>query len=142
MIWNTQKELHYLHNDYPLAPEKLIVEDDWLSPFCKNLKEKFDLASDKTTKLIPTLFNKEKYVLHVRNLNLYKDLGMKLTKINRMLQFNESPWLAKYIDFNTNKRSNAKNAFEKDFFKLMNNAIFWKNTRKFEKENKSQTHKQ
>ena len=102
------KELHYLHNNYPLAPEKLIVQDDWLSPFCKNLKENFDLASDKTTKLIPTLFNKEKYVLHVRNLSLYKDLGMKLTKIHRVLQFNETPWLAKYIDFNTNKRSNEK----------------------------------
>ena len=110
------KELHYLHNDYPLAPEKLIVQDDWLSPFCKKLKEKFGLASDKTTKLISTLFNKEKYVFHIRNLSLYKDLGMKLTKIYRVLQLNESPWLAKYIDFNTNKRSYAKNAFEKYFF--------------------------
>ena len=61
------KELHYLHNDYPLAPEKLIVQDDWLSPFCKNLKEKFGLASDKTTKLIPTLFNKKNmyYILEI-----------------------------------------------------------------------------
>ena len=50
------KTLHYLHNDYLLAPEKLIIQDDWLSPFCKNLKEKFGLASDKTTTLIPTLF--------------------------------------------------------------------------------------
>ena len=65
---------------------------------------------------MPTLFNKEKYVLHVRNLSLYKDFGIKLTKIHRVLQIKESPWLAKYIDFNTNKRSNAKNAFEKDFF--------------------------
>ena len=67
VIWNTQKELHYLHNDYPLAPEKLIVQVDWLSPFCKNLKEKFGLASDKTTKLIPTLFNKENmyYILEI-----------------------------------------------------------------------------
>ena len=110
------KELHYLHSDYPLAPEELIVQDDWLSPFCKNLKEKFGLTSDKTTKLIPTLFNKEKYVLHVRNLSLYKDLDRKLTKIHRVLQFNESPWLAKYIDFNTNKKSNAKKCFRKTFF--------------------------
>ena len=61
------KELHYLHNDFPLAPEKLIVQDDCLSTFCKNLKEKFGLASDKTTKLIPTLFNKENmyYLLEI-----------------------------------------------------------------------------
>ena len=49
---------------------------------------------------MPTIFNKEKYVLHVRNLNFYKDLGMKLTKIHRVLQFDESPWLAKFINFN------------------------------------------
>ena len=102
------KELHYLHNDYPLAPEKLIVQEDCLSPFCKNLKEKFGLASDKTTKLIPTLFNKENYVLYVRNLSLYKDLGMKLTKIHRVLQFNESPWFAKYIYFNIKKGKKQK----------------------------------
>ena len=106
----------------------ITLQDDWLSPFCKNLKEKFNLASDKTTKLVPTLFNKEKYVLHATNLNLYTDLGAKLTKNHKVLQFDESPCLAKYIDLNTNKRSNAKkkNAFEKDIFKLMNNAVFGK----------------
>ena len=67
---------------------------------------------------------------------------MKLTKIHRVLQFNESPWLAKCIDFNTKKEKKQKNNFEKDYFKLMNNAVFGKNIRKFEKENKSQTHKQ
>ena len=49
---------------------------------------------------------------------------MKLNKIHRVLQFNESPWLAKYINFNTEKRKEAKYAFEKDYFKLMNNAVF------------------
>ena len=107
----------------PLPLKKLIVRYDWLSPFCKKLKEKFGLASDKTTKLIPALFNKEKYVLHIRNLSLYKDLGMKLTKIRRVLQFNESLWLAKYIDFNTNNLRQTK-CFRKRFFKLMNNAVF------------------
>ena len=52
--------------------------------------KKNGLASDKTTKLIPILFNKEKYVIHIRNLSLYKDFGMKLTKIHTVLQFNDS----------------------------------------------------
>ena len=72
------ENLHDLRNDYPLAPKNLMVQDEWLSPYCKHLKEKFDLQSYKTTKLIPTLFNKGKYVSHTRNLELYLELGIKL----------------------------------------------------------------
>ena len=77
-------------------------------------------------KLITSLGPREKYVLHVRNLKLYTDLGMKLTKVHRAVTFKQSRWLKEYIDFNTKKRSVASNTFEKNFFKLMNNSIYGK----------------
>ena len=120
------KELHGLHNDYPLAAEKVKVTKNMLSDYCKNIANKYQISTGLVHKLIPTLSNKEKYVLHYRNLQLYTDLGLKLTKVHRVLEFNQSAWLKEYIDFNTHKRTNAKNAFEKDFFKLMNNSVFGK----------------
>ena len=83
--------LHDLHNDYPLALEKIAVQENGYHRIAKKRKEKFNLASDRTTRLIPTLFNKNKYVLHIRNLELYLELGLKLTKIHKVLQFNEFP---------------------------------------------------
>ena len=100
------KNLHDLHNDYPLAPEQIVV--------------------NKVSKLIPNLGNKKKYVLHYENLKQYLRLGLKLTHIHRGIKFKESPWLEKYISLNTKLRTEAKNEFEKDFFKLMNNAVFGK----------------
>ena len=120
------KELHNLHNDYPLAPEKIKVRKDMLSDYSQKIAEKFNVSTGLVHKLIPTLGKKEKYVLHYRNLQLYLNLGLKLTKIHRVLEFNQSPWLKPYIDFNTQKRANGKNPFEKDFFKLMNNSVFGK----------------
>ena len=119
-------ELCNLHNDYPCAPEKMNITKDMLSPYCKQIQEKFGISIGQVSKLVPTLLNKTKYVLHYRNLQLYLELGLKLKKGHRVLEFNQSPWLKKYIEYNTNKRIQAKNVFEKDFFKLMNNSVFGK----------------
>ena len=120
------QELHDLHNDFPLAPEKLKVNKNMLSEYCQKISEKFNISSGQVHKLITMLGKKEKYVLHYRNLQLYLSLGLKLKKVHRVLQFNQSPWLKKYIDFNTNKRTLSSNDFEKNFFKLMNNSVFGK----------------
>ena len=120
------QKLHDLHNDYPLGPEKIKVTDDMLAGYSKKIARKYNISTGLVHKLIPTLKNKQKYVLHYRNLQLYIDLGLKITKVHRVLKFNQSPWLKQYIDFNTEKRKNAKNSFEKDFFKLMNNSVFGK----------------
>ena len=120
------EELHDLHNDYPCAPEKIKVTDDMLSDYCREIKNKFKIRSGNVYKLIPTLRDKKNYVLHEENLKLYLSLGLKLKKVHRVLEFDEKPWLKEYIDFNTENRTNAKNAFEEDFFKLMNNSVFGK----------------
>ena len=120
------QELHDLHNDYPLGPEQIKVAKDMLSDYCKKIADKFNISSGLVHKLIPSLNDKEKYILHYRNLQSYLSLGLKLKKIHRVLQFDQSPWLKQYIDLNTQKRTHAKNSFEKDFFKLMNNSVFGK----------------
>ena len=120
------EELHDLHNGYPLAPESKEIDASMLSDYAKSIAEKFQLSVGGVRKLVTSLGSREKYVLHVRNLKLYTDLGMKLTKIHRAVTFKQSPWLKNYIDFNTKKRSVARNTFEKDFFKLMNNSIYGK----------------
>ena len=100
-------ELHVLHNDYPLAPGKLAIP--------------YEILSDCMTNAV---HNKANYVLHYRNLQLYLSLEMKLAKIHRVLKFKQSDWMKKYIDFNTEKRTNAANSFEKDFFKLIINSVY------------------
>ena len=120
------KDLHELHNDYSLAPEKVKVSKDMLSEYSNKISEKYKIPFGMVNKLIPMLNNKKEYVVHYRNLQIYMDLGLKVTKVHRALKFKQSPWLKQYTDFNTNKRKEANTSFEKDFFKLMNNSMFGK----------------
>ena len=72
-------ELHFSHNDYSLAPEKLAIPYDMLSDYCKKLADKYEIKVGDVKKLIPNLGNRANYVLHYRNLQLYLSLGVKLT---------------------------------------------------------------
>ena len=120
-------ELHELHNDYPLAPQKRETSHDALSKYCTNIANKYDIKIGGIDKLVSNLGNKSKYVLHYKNFQLYLSLEMKLVRNHRVLKFKQSDWLKKYIDFNMGKRKNAVNSFEKDFFlKLMNNSVYGK----------------
>lgn len=98
--------LHDGHREYPLAPQRLEVNG--------------------VKKLLPTLWDKERYVVHHEALKLYESLGLKITKIHRGIAFEESDWLQGYISLNTKLRTRDENDFEKDFFKLMNNSVFGK----------------
>ena len=94
------------HNDYLLAPERIKMGN--------------------VDKLISSFLPKTHYVLHYKNLKQYLEEGMILKKVHRGIKFNQSCWMEPYIRKNTELRKEAKNAFEKDFFKLMNNSVFGK----------------
>ena len=126
-------ELHDLHNDHPLAPEKLEISQNVLSNYCSDIADGYGIKIGGVNKLVSNLRNKEIYVVHYRNLQLYLLLGIKLTKVHRILEFKQSDWLKKYIDFNTDKRKKAGNSFEKEFFKWMNNSVFGKTVEKVRK---------
>ena len=97
-----------------------------LSDYCREILEREKMRIGSLRKLVNNLSKKVNYVLHYRNLKQYLSHGLKLTKNHRDLEFKQSNWLEKFISFNTKMRSQAKNSFEKDFFKLMNNSVFGK----------------
>ena len=100
------KELHGSHNDLPFM--------------CRRMK------INGVEKLVPNLYDNKNYVIHIRALDQALKHGLILEKIHQWIEFNQSAWMKPHIDFNTQLRTQVKNDFEKDFFKLMNNSVFGK----------------
>ena len=100
------KNLHKLHSDLPFLPERMKI--------------------NKSTKLVCNVQDKENYPVHVLALKQALNHGLKLTKVQSVIEFGQEEWLKPYIDMNTELRKNSKDDFEKDFFKLMNNLAFGK----------------
>ena len=122
------QELHDIHNDYPLAPEKINIPKEWLSDYCLKIASVHNITTGTVKKLVPNLMNKNNYVIHYRNLQQCLELGMKLKKIHRVLKFKQKDWMKPYIDFYTQKRKEATNEVDKNHFKLLNNDVHGHNS--------------
>ena len=97
-----------------------------LSKYCSDIANKYGIKVGGVNKLVPNIRDKVKYIVHYRNLQLYLELGMKLIKIQKILKFKQSNWLKEYIEFNTQKRTEGKDKFSQNFFKLLINSIYGK----------------
>jgi len=118
--------LHNAHAEYPLAPERIRVTKDMLSPFQCYLAEDLKMGFAVGNKLAPNLMDKQQYTVHYRNLQFYLEQGLELVKVHRVLEFDQAPWMESYIDMNTTLRAQTQNEFLKDLYKLMNNSVFGK----------------
>ena len=120
------ENLHDSHGDYPMAPQKIKIEDEILSPYCSESKKEYDIKTDDINKLAPNLMSKKNYVIHYRNLKYYLSQGLILKKVYRILELKQRPWVKPYIDFNTQKIKEVTNEADKNLFKLLNNAVYEK----------------
>jgi hypothetical protein len=118
------ENIHDAHSDYPFLVEKRMMKFNELSETQQSMIQEKDFVDSE--KLIPNLNDKKKYIVHYRTLQQAMINGLILTKIHRVMTFDQDNWLEKYIDHNTALRSKAKCDFEKDFFKLLNNAFYGK----------------
>ena len=115
--------LHDAHNDYPLAPEVGTVTKKDLSPWAAGL---VGAKTYESRKLLLHFNTRERYVVDYRTLQTYQAQGLVVSKVHRVLEFDQSAWMRPYIEKNTEFRRHARNDFEKDFYKLLNNSVFGK----------------
>ena len=109
--------------NFPLCPYQTKADPELFSPYTNSIKQP---KYKPTPKLVCDVTNKQKYMMHYRMFKFYINMGMKVTNIHTIFRYKQSSWLAKYIDHNTQKRTKAKTNFEKDLYKLLNNAFFGK----------------
>jgi hypothetical protein len=118
-------EEHDKFCDYPPAPKSRCVQPKEMSAaYQQPLIADLGIGSSiyRTPKLVADLNNKENYIAHYSVLKEYIKMGVKIAKVHKVLKFKQSRWMKKYIDFNTEKRNQSTTEFEKNFWKLMNNA--------------------
>ena len=119
--------LHDYHNDYPLPPVKKLISYGMLSPVAKMICDKHKLKrTTNVEKLLATVEDKDFYILHYRNLQLYVSLGLRVKKIHAGIIFKQGPIMKSYFDFNSEKRAQATNKFDTDFYKLLSNSLYGK----------------
>ena len=120
------ENLHEDHSDFPMAPEKVKIKEEWLSLYCLEIKEDTNIKVGVCNKLTTNLMSKYNYVAHYRNWKYYLSQGSILKKVHKILEFKQNAWMKPYIDFNTQKRKEATNEADKNLFKLLNNAVYGK----------------
>lgn len=122
--------LHSAHSDFPLCPQATSIAFPDMSPFTQaqfiKLHPTINPRSYNSSKLTPTLCDKANVVLHVRTLHLYLSLGLKLSKVHRVIKFTQSTFLEPYIELCTAKRQSSTHKWQKDVFKLFANSCFGK----------------
>ena len=124
-----------------MAPEKLKVSEKMLAPFQLQIKKEHRIEIGTTKKLIPNLYPKKNYVVHYRKLKYYLSKRWILTKVHKILEFKQSPWMKPYNEFNTERRKEATNEADKNIFKLLNNAVYGKTMENMKKTNENKDNK-
>ena len=120
------KEIHEKVKQFPPCPENVAPPEDWMSQFQKDLAKEKKIKVGMSKKLTPHLHPHKNYVIHYRNLKYAVGLGVEVTAVHNVVSFTQSKWMEPYIAGNSKRRGKAKNEFEKDFYKLMNNSVFGK----------------